>query len=151
MVHNVNFLCAVLSHSVVSDSLWSHGLQTQQASLSITNSRSLLKFMSIESVILSNNLILCCPLLLHLQSFPASGSFPTSQFFVSGSQRIGVSAPTSVLPKNIQDLFPLGWIGWIFLQSKGVSRVFSNTTIQRHQLFSAQLCLCHRASCFLLF
>ena len=64
------------------------------------------------------------------QSFPASGSFPVSQFFTSGGQSIGVSASTSVLPMNIQDWFPLGWTGWIFLQSKGLSRVFSNTTVQ---------------------
>ena len=65
-----------------------------------------------------------------LQSFPASGSFPMSQFFTSGGQSIGVSASTSVLPVNIQDWFPLGWTGWISLQSKGLSRVFSNTTVQ---------------------
>ena len=74
-----------------------------------------------------------------LQSFPTSGSFPRSQFFVSGCQSIGASA--SVLPMNIQDLFPLGWTGWISLQSKGLSRVFSNTTVQKHQFFSAQLSL----------
>ena len=74
-----------------------------------------------------------------LQSFPASGSFQMSQFFTSGSQSIGVSASTSVLPMNIQDWFPLGWTGWISLQSKGLSRVFSNTTVQKHQFFSTQL------------
>ena len=74
-----------------------------------------------------------------LQSFPASGSFPMSQFFASGDQSIGVSASASVIPKNIQDLFPLGWTGWISLQSKGLSRVFSNTTVQKHQFFGAQL------------
>ena len=74
-----------------------------------------------------------------LQSFPASGSFPMSQFFPSGGQSIGVSASASVLPMNIQDIFPLGWTGWISLQSKGLSRVFSNTTVQKHQFFSAQL------------
>ena len=72
------------------------------------------------------------------QSFPASGSFQMSQLFTSGGQSIGVSASTSVLPMNIQDLFPLGWTGWIFLQSKGLSRVFSNTTVQKHQFFGAQ-------------
>ena len=76
-----------------------------------------------------------------LQSFPASGSFPMSQFFASGSQSIGVSATASVLPMNIQDWFPLGWTGWITLQSKGLSRVFSNTTFQKHQFFSTQLSL----------
>ena len=75
-----------------------------------------------------------------LQSFPASGSFPVSQFFASGGQSIGVSASASVLPMNIQDWFPLGWTGWISLQYKGL-RVFSNTTVQKHQFSSAQLSL----------
>ena len=90
----------------------------RQASLSITNSRSSLKLMSIESVMPSNHLILCCPLLLLPQSFPPSGSFHMSQFFASGGQRIGVSASASVLPMTIQDGFPLGLTGWISLQSK---------------------------------
>ena len=75
------------------------------------------------------------------QSFPASGSFQISQFFTSGGQSIGVSASASVLPMNIQDWFPLGWTGWISLQSKGLSRVFSNTAVQKHQFFGAQLSL----------
>ena len=75
------------------------------------------------------------------QSFPASGSFQMSQFFASGGQSIGVSASTSVLPINTQDRSPLEWTGWISLQSKGLSRVFSNTTNQKHQLFCAQLYL----------
>ena len=74
-----------------------------------------------------------------LQSFPASASFPMSQLFASGGQSIGVSASTSVLPMNIQDWFPLGWAGWISLQSKRLSRVFSNTTVQKHQFFGTQL------------
>ena len=73
------------------------------------------------------------------QSFPVSGSFPITQLFTSGGQSIGVSASTSVLPMNTQDWSPLGWTGWISLQSKGLSRVFSNTTVQKHQLFGAQL------------
>ena len=73
-----------------------------------------------------------------LQSFPASGSFQMSQFFTSGSQSIRVSALASVLPMNTQDWFPLGWTGWISLQSKGLSRVFTSTTVQKHQFFSAQ-------------
>ena len=73
------------------------------------------------------------------QSFPASGSFPMSQLFASGGQNIGVSASTSVLPMNTQDWSPLGYTGWISLQSKGLSRVFSNTTVQKHQFFCAQL------------
>ena len=76
-----------------------------------------------------------------LQSFPASGSFQMSQFFASGGQNFGVSASASVLPKNIQDWFPIGMTGWISLQSKGLSRVFSNTTVQKHQFFGVQLSL----------
>ena len=76
-----------------------------------------------------------------LQSFPASGSFQMSQLFPSGGQSIGVSASTSVLPVNTQDWSPLGWTGWITLQSKGLSRVFSNTTVQKHQFFGTQLSL----------
>ena len=72
-------------------------------------------------------------------SFPASESFPMRQFFASGGQSIGVSASASVLPMNIQGWFPLGWTGWISLQSKGLSKVFSNTTVQKHQFFCAQL------------
>ena len=77
----------------------------------------------------------------HLQSFPASGSFQMSQFFASGNQTIGVSASASVLPMNIQGWFPLGWTGWISLLSKGLSRVFSSITVQKHQFFGAQLSL----------
>ena len=112
-----------------------------QVFLSITNSQNLLKLMSIELVMPSNNLILCFPLLLLPSSFQASGSFPKSQFFTSGGQRIGVSASVSVFPINIQDLFPLGCTGCISLQSKGLTRVFSNTTVQKHQFFSTQLSL----------
>ena len=112
-----------------------------QASLSITNSWSLLKLMSTESAIPSNHLILCRPLLLPPSIFLASGSFQMSQFFASGGQDIGVSASASVLPVNIQDCSPLGRTGWISLQSKGPSRVFSNTTVQKHQFFSAHLSL----------
>ena len=88
---------------------------TCQASLSITNSWRLLKLMSIESVMPSNDLILCRPLLLLPSIFPSIRVFSMSQFFASGGQSIGVSASTSVLPMNIQDWFPLGWTGWIFL------------------------------------
>ena len=73
-----------------------------------------------------------------LQSSPASGSFPVSQFFASGGQSIGASASASVLPMNIQDWFPLGWTAWISLLSKGLSRVFSNTTVQKHQFKNKQ-------------
>ena len=81
------------------------------------------------------------PFFSHLQSFPVSGSFPMSQFFPSGGQSIGVSASTSVLPMNTQDWSPLGWTGWIPLQSQGLSRVSSNTSVQKHQFFSTQLSL----------
>ena len=81
------------------------------------------------------------PFSSHLQSFPESGSFPMSQFFTWGGQSIGVSTSASVLPMNIQDWFPLGWTGWISLLSKGLSRVFSNTTVQKHQFLDDQLSL----------
>ena len=100
----------------------------RQASLSITNSWSLLKLMSIESVIPSNHLILCCPLLLLPSIFPTSGSFQMSQFFTSGGQSIGVSASASVLPMNIQDWFPLGWTVLSSLQSKGLCKESSPTS-----------------------
>ena len=109
-----------------------------QAPLSSTVSQSLLNFMSIELVRLSNHLILCRPFSSCLQSFPASGSFPISWLFGSGGQNIKASASASVLSTNIQDWFPLGWSGWISWQSKGLSRVFSSTTVQKHQFFSAQ-------------
>ena len=112
-----------------------------QASLSITNSWSLLKLISIESVMPSNHVILRHNLLYCTQSLPTSGPFQTSQLFASGDQNIGVSASPSVLPMNTQDWFPLGWTGWISLLSKGLSRVFSNTTVQKHQFFSTQLFL----------
>ena len=112
----------------------------RQASLSITNSRSLLKLMSIESMMpfISSSVI---PFSSCHQSFPASGSFPMSQFFTSNGQSIGASASASVLPVNIQDWLPLGRTGWISLQSKGPSRVFSNTIVQKNQFFGAQLSL----------
>ena len=81
------------------------------------------------------------PFSSHLQSFPASGSFQMSQFFPSGGQSIGLLASASVLPMNIQDWFLLGWTGWISLLSKGLSRVFSSTTVQKHQFFGTQLSL----------
>ena len=112
----------------------------RQASLSITTSQSLLKFMSIESVIPSNHLILCCPLLLPPSMFPGIRVFSNESILI-WEKSIGVSASASVLPMNIQDWFPLGSTGWISLQSKVLSRVFSNTTVQKHQFFSAQLSL----------
>ena len=111
-----------------------------QASLSNTNSRSLLKLMSIKSVMPSSLLIFCCPLILLTSILPSIRVF-SSQFFASGGQSIAASASASVLPMNIQNWFPLGWTGWISLQSKGLSRVFSNTTVQKHLFFGAQLSL----------
>ena len=96
--------------------------------------------MSISSVMPSNHLILCCPLLLPPSTFWASGSFPMNQFFISGAQSIGVSASAWVLPMNIQDLFLLGWTGWLSY-SQRLSRVFSVTTVQKYQFFTAQLSL----------
>ena len=110
-----------------------------QASLSITNSQSLLKLMSIELVMSSSHPSSVVPFSSCLQSFLASGSFQMSQFFASGGQSFEVSA--SVLPMNIQDWSPLGWTGLIFLQSKGLSRVFSNTTVWKHQFFNTLLSL----------
>ena len=100
----------------MSNSLRPHGLLHAQPSLSITNSQSLLKLMSIESVMPSNHFTLCHPFSSCLQSFTASGSFPVSQFFASGGQSIGVSTSASVLSMNIQDWFPLGWTCLISLQ-----------------------------------
>ena len=127
------------SRSVMSDFVtpW---IAAHLASLSITISQSLLKLMPIESVMPSSHHILCHPLLL-LPPIPASirVNFPMSQLFAWGSQSIGVSASASVLPMNTQDLSPSGWTGWISLQSKRLSRVFSNTTVQKHQFFGTQL------------
>ena len=120
--------------------VWPLRPAARQASLSITNSQSLLKLMSIESVILASHLILCRPLLLLPFIFPSIRVF-SSQFFASGGQSIGVSASASVLLLNTQNWFPLGWTGWTSLQSKGLSQVFSNTTVQKHQFFSIQFSL----------
>ena len=109
-----------------------------QSPLSSTISQSLLKFMSTELVMISNHLILCCPLLLCLQSSPALGPFPVNLSFVSGGQTIGASVSATVLPMNIQGWFLLGLTGLMSLQSKGLSRIFSNTTVQKHQFFSTQ-------------
>ena len=129
------------SHSVVSDSLWPHGLQhTRSPYLSPTPgvypySCPLSQWCHPT---ISSSVI---PFSSGPQSFPASGSFQMRQFFTSGGQSIGVSASTSVLPMNTQDWSPLERTGWISLQSKGLSRVFSNTTVQKHQFFGAQLSL----------
>ena len=127
------------SHSVVSDSLWPHESQQTRPpcpsptpgvySNSCPSSRWCHPAISSSVVPFSS-----CP-----QSLPASGSFPMSQHFTWGGQSIGVSASASVLPMNTEDWFPLGWTACISLQSKGLSRVFSNITVQKHQFFSTQL------------
>jgi len=128
------------SVSVVSDSLQPHGPQDARLPCpsptpgACSNSRSLSRWC--HPTISSSVVPTSC-----LQSFPASGSFPKSQFFTSGGQSIGVSASASVFSMNIQDWFPLGLTGLISLLSKRISRVFSNTTVQKHQLFGAQLSL----------
>ena len=131
--HKVKISSVQFSRSVVSDSLWPHGLQHARPpcpsptlrvhSNSCPSSQWCIPTISYSVIPFSS-----C-----LQSFQASGSFPRSQLFTSGGQSIGVSTSTSVHPMNTQDWFPLGWTGWISLQSKGFSRVFSNTTVQKHQ------------------
>ena len=110
-----------------------------QASLSITNSQSLPKFMSIESVIPSNHVILCCPLLLLPSIFPRISVFSNESALRIRWPKYWSFSSTSVLPMNTQDWSPLAWTGWISLQSKGLARVFSKTTVQKHQFFSTQL------------
>ena len=113
-------------------------ITARQASLSITNFQSSLRLVSIESVMPSSHLILGHPVSSCPQTLPASESFPMSQLFTWGVQRTGVSALASFLPKKFRGWSPSEWIGWISLQSKGLSRVFSNTTVQTHQFFSTQ-------------
>ena len=135
-ISSVQFSC-----SVVSDSLQPHGLQHARPPYpSLTpgvysNSRPSSRWChpTISSSVVPFS---SCP-----QSLPASGSFPMSQLFAWGGQSTGASVSASVLPMNIQDWFPLGWTGWISLQSKGLSRVFSNTAVQKHQFFGTQLSL----------
>ena len=114
-------------------------ITARQASLSIINSQSSPKPMSIESMMPSNHLILCCPLLLLPPIPPSIRYFSNESILCMRCQSSGVSALASVLPVNTQDWSPLGWTDWISLQSKGLSRVFSNTTVQKHQFFGAQL------------
>ena len=130
----------LFSHSVVSDfaTPWTAACQ---APLSFTNSHSSLKFMSIQLVTLSHSSSSTTQFSFCLQCFPASVSFPISRLFLSGGQSTRASASASVLPTNVQGWFALGLTGLISWQSKGLSRVFSSTTIQKYQLFSAQLSL----------
>ena len=129
------------SHSVMSSSLWPHGLRHQPPCPSPTSRAYSNSCPSSQWCHPAISFSVIVPFSSRLQSFPASGSLPMSQFFASGGQSIGVSASTSVLPMNIQDRFPLGLTGWISLQYKGLSRVFSNTTVQKHQFFAVQLSL----------
>ena len=141
MCPSVQFSSVQFSHSVMSNSSWSHGLQHARFPCPSPTpgaySNSCPSSWWCHSTI-SSSVILFSTC---LQSFPALGSFQMSQFFASGSQSIGVSASASVLPMNIQHWFPLGGTGLISLWSKGLSRVFANTTVQKHQFFSAQLSL----------
>ena len=129
------------SHSVVSNSLQPHGLQHARPPCPsptpgvYSNPCPLTQWCHPT---ISPSVI---PFSSCLQSFPVSGSFQMSQFFPSGGQSIGISASASVLPMNNQDWFPLGWTSWISLLSKGLSRVFSNTTVQKHQFFGVRLSL----------
>ena len=135
LIFVIQFSCSVESNST---SPWT---AAHQASLSTTNSWSLLKLMFTELVMPSQHLMLCHPLFLQPSIFPNIRIFPMSQFFTSRGQSVGSSASASVLPMNIQDWFPLGLTGWISLQSKGLSRVCSNTMVQKHQFFVAHLFL----------
>ena len=132
----VQFSC-----SEVSDSLQSHGLQHTRHSCPSPTPRVYSNSCPLSRWCHPNVSSSVIPLSSRLQSFPASGSFTMSQFFTSGGQSTRVSASTSVLPMNIQDWFPLGWTGWISLQFKELSRVFSNTTVQKHQFFGTQFSL----------
>ena len=137
---SVKFCSPQFSHSVVSNTFRPHGLQHARPPCqsptpgAYSNSCPLGPWCH---RIMSSSVIPFS----YLQSFPTSGSFPMSQFFTSGGQSFGVSTSASVLPMNIQGWSPFGWTGWISLQSKGLSRVFSNTTVQKHQFFSPQLSL----------
>ena len=113
-------------------------IAAHQAFLSITNSRSLLKLMSVELVMPSSHLILCCPLLLLPLVPPSIRVFSNESTLRMSSQSTGVSALASFLPKNTEGWSPSEWTGWISLQSKGLSRVFCNTTVQKHQFFGTQ-------------
>ena len=138
-IHKVSLASKVssvqFSRSVVFDSLQPHESQHARPRCPSPTPR-VPSNTSIESVMPSSHLILCRPLLL--QSFPTSGSFQMSQLFPLGGQSIGVSASASFLPKKSQGWSPSEWTGWISLQSKGLSKVFSNTTVQNHQIFSTQ-------------
>ena len=125
------------SPSVMFDSLWPHGLHHARLSCPSLTPRAYSNSYPLSQWCYLTILSSVVPFSSSLQSFPASGSFPVSQFFASGGQNTGISDSVWVLQMNIQDWFPVGWTGWISLQSKGLSRVFSNTTVQKHQFFGA--------------
>ena len=129
------------SLSVMSNSLWTHGLQHNRLPCPTPTPRACSNSCPLSQSCHPTILSYIIPFSSCLQSCPASGSFQMSQFFTSGGQSIVVSASASVLPRNIHDRFLLGWTGWISLQSKGLSTVFSNTTVQKHQFFGTQPCL----------
>ena len=141
-VFKIDYFTSVqFSNSVMSDSLRPHGLQHTRPPCPSPTPRACPNSCPLSQwyhPTISSSVI---PFFSCLQSLPASRSFPTSQFFASGEQSIGVSASASVLPINIQDSFPLGWTGWISLLSKELSRALSNTTVQKHRFFNAQLSL----------
>ena len=122
------------SHSAMSNSLWLHGLQYTRPPCSSPTPRIYPNSCPLSRECHPTTSTSVVPF-SRLQSFPASGSFPMSQVLESGGQSIGVSPSASVLPMNIKDWFSLGWTGWISLQSKGLSRVFSNNTVKKHQFF----------------
>ena len=132
------YLLLLFSHSVISDSLWPHGLQHTRPPCPSPSHEACSNSCPLSQWCHPTILSSVIPFSSCLQFFPASESSLVSQFFTSGSQSIGNSASASVLPMNIQDLLPLGLTGLIPLQSKGLSRVFSNTTVQKHQYFSGQ-------------
>ena len=136
--HSVQFSLVTQSLSPVFSTPWT---TAHQASLSITNSRSPPKPMSMESVMPSNHLILCHPLLLPPSIFPSIRVFSNESVLHIRWPKYWSFSFSISPPMNIQDWLPLGWTGWISLQSKGLWRVFSNTTVQKHQFFSAQLSL----------
>ena len=129
------------SHWVMSDSLWPQLLQYARPPWPSPTPRIYSTSCPLSWWCHPTTSSFVVPFSSRLQSFPASGSFQMSQLIVSHGQNIGISASTSVIPMNIQDWFPLGWTGWISLQSKGLSGVFSNTTVQKHQFFCTQLSL----------
>ena len=131
----------LFSRSVMSESLWPHGLQHSRLLCPLPSPGVCSSSCPLNQWCHPNISSSVFPFSSHLQSFPASGSFPMSQFFTSGGQSMGTSASVSALPINIQGWFPLGLTGLISSLSKGLSRVFSNTTVQKHHFFSAQLFL----------